>query len=202
MGGVADKLLLAVVAALDAVQHGVNNHRQVLQLVFGACDIDAVAQIAGAQGGGHVGDVPNGTQHAFIQAVLVAQKADDSPQVAKEHAAHEAQPNGQTAADGKGYVQRVTCYPPGGEGQHGFRPPLGTGHKRLKILAQASPCVGGQLAGFQAGGDPLLQNILRGIDAGCIRRQGGNALYGLLHARNLGSGKTQRDKQADQGSGA
>ena len=74
VGCVGYKLLLAVVAALDAVKHGVNDGGQILQLVLCPLDVDAVGQVAGGQGSGHVGNVADGRQHALVQAVSLADK--------------------------------------------------------------------------------------------------------------------------------
>lgn len=74
MGRVADELLLAVVAQLDAVQHAVNDQRQVLELVFRALHADAVAQVVGAEGGGGFGHVGDGLEHAAVQPVAVIEK--------------------------------------------------------------------------------------------------------------------------------
>ena len=72
MGRVADELLLAVVAQFDAVQHSVDDQRQILQLVLGALHADTVAQIVGAQGGGGLGHVGDGLEHLLIQPFPMA----------------------------------------------------------------------------------------------------------------------------------
>ena len=92
MGCVGYKLLLAVVAALDAVKHGVNDGGQILQLVLCPLDVDAVGQVAGGQSGSHIGNVADGCQHALVQAVSLADKVQHAQKVAQRHRQHQPAP--------------------------------------------------------------------------------------------------------------
>ena len=95
MAGVGNELLLAVVAALDAVQHGVDDRGQFLQFVLHAGHVDAVAQVAGGEGGGHVCDVPDGGQHALVQAAVLAQEVDHPQKIQHHQRGHQARPDHQ-----------------------------------------------------------------------------------------------------------
>ena len=93
MAGVGDELLLAVVAALNAVQHGVDDRGQLLQFVLHARHVDAVAQVAGGEGGGHVRDIPDGGQHALVQAAVLAQEVDHPQKIHHHQRGHQARPD-------------------------------------------------------------------------------------------------------------
>ena len=112
---VADKLLLAVVAQLDPVQHAVDDQRQILQFILGALHADAVAQVVGAQRGGGLGHVGDGLEHLLVQPLPVAdeiphpQKVDrqQRPQKRRQNAQRLAQfPNEHGSAQDGVFIQK------------------------------------------------------------------------------------------------
>ena len=95
VGRVGNKLLLAVVALFNPVQHGVDYHRQVLQLIFHARDVDPVGQVRRRQGFRNLRHFTDRGKHLPVQHLPPPQEGHHPEDIRQDDSGNHGRPQEQ-----------------------------------------------------------------------------------------------------------